>query len=401
MNTIGTRPLALLALLSAAWGCGAATPEASPEAVVATADEHADETVSGTVHLTPEQIDALGIEVRALQAGSAEGILERPVTVQLDPDRVALVGPRIEAKVERVLRDLGDVVRPGDPLAVMSSVELGEAKAQHLALKSRLQTAEASYQRERRLVEDQISSEAEMLEAQAQFRAAEADVDVIHERLRLYGLSDAAIEAIEPEAAEPLSFFRLTSPVAGVVQQRDISPGQTVGPTDTPIHVARLDRLWLMIDAFEQDVPRLAEGQPVTFTVRSLPGRTFRATTDWISYVLDPETRTLRVRAVAENPDGALRAGMFGTAAIEVGGGDGHAMLPVDAVQTLGDERVVFVPGEEAGEFRSVPVRLGPEGGGMVEVVAGLSPGDAAVVHGAFELMSAATASGRSAEHGH
>ena len=80
-----------------------------------------------------------------------------------------------EAKVERVLRDLGNAVRPGDPLVVMSSVVLGETKAQHLALKARLETARAAYERERRLFEDRISSQAEVLEAEAQFGAAGAD----------------------------------------------------------------------------------------------------------------------------------------------------------------------------------------------------------------------------------
>jgi cobalt-zinc-cadmium efflux system membrane fusion protein len=351
--------------------------------------------------LTAEQISALGIEIAVLDTVSGTNVLERPATLQMDPDRIALVGPRIEAKVERVLRDLGDAVQPGSPLAIMSSVELGESKAQHLALKARLETARASYDRERRLLGEQISSQAEVLEAEAMFRAAQADVDVIHERLRLYGLSAEAIEAIEPDADNPLSFFRLTSPVAGVVQRRDVSPGQTVGPSDTPIHVARLDRLWVMISAFEQDVPRLRTGQRVSLSVRSIPNRRFDAVTDWISYELDPETRSVRVRAIAQNPDGLLRAGMFGTAAIDTEGSAGYPTIPVDAVQTMDGRQVVFVPGTETGEFVPVAVRTGAEGGGMVELLAGLAPGDSAVVQGGFELMSAATASSRSAEHGH
>jgi cobalt-zinc-cadmium efflux system membrane fusion protein len=381
-------------------GCGDDSAAVQDATSTETSDEHATEEVSRIVSLTPQQAMELGIEIGVLDAGGVN-VLERPATVRLDPDRIALVGPRIEAKVERVLRDLGDAVRPNEPLAVMSSVALGEAKAQHLALKARLTTARAAYERERRLFGDRISSQAEVLEAEAQFRAAEADVDVIHERLRLYGLTQEQVEAIEPDATEPLSFFRLTSPVAGVVQRRDISPGQTVGPSDTPIHVARLDRLWVMIDAFEQDVPRLETGQRVTLSLRSIPDTTFEAVTDWISFELDPETRTIKARAVVQNAGGMLRAGMFGTVLIHVDGGAGYATIPVDAVQTIDGGKVVFVPGDEPGEFRAVPARIGAEGAGMVELTAGLAPGDSAVVSGAFELMSAATAGGRSAEHGH
>lgn len=385
-----------LALASAACDTRKAETEVAENAQE---EPHQSSDGMARVRLDAEQVGSLGVEVRALGAGGATAVLERPATLQLDPDRIALVGPRIEGKVERILRDLGDAVRPGDALAVMSSVELGEAKAQHLALKARLETARAAYQREQRLLDDQISSEAEVLEAEAQYRQAQADIDVVHERLRLYGLTDEAIENIEPDAAEPLSFFRLTSPIEGVIQRRDVSPGQTVGPTETPIHVARLDRLWVMIDAFEQDVPRLAVGQPVSLSLRSLPGRTFDAVIDWISFELEPETRTVRVRAVVRNPKGSLRAGMFGTAAIHVRGEASVASIPADAVQSVEGEDVVFVPGSAAGEFRAVPVTLGAEAGGNVEITDGLAPGDSAVVSGAFELMSAATAPGRSAEH--
>lgn len=394
------RPAALLPILAAMTGACGGSDTAQTETDGAAAEEaHADEET--IVRLTAEQIAELGIEVRPLEAGGAANILERPATLRLDPDRMALVGPRIEAKVERVLRDLGDAVRRGDALAVMSSLTLGEAKAQHLALKARLETARTAHERERRLYEDRITSQADVLEAEALYRAAQADVDVIHERLRLYGLSQDAIEAIVPDAEEPLSFFRLASPVSGVVQRRDLTPGQTVGPSDTPFQVARFDRLWVMINAFERDVPRLRTGQRVTLSVRSLPDATFEAVTDWISYELDPETRTVHVRAVAQNPDGALRAGMFGTAAVHVEGDAAYATVPVDALQTLDGERVVFVPADEPGAFRAVRVETGAEAAGQVELTAGLVPGDSAVVRGAFALMSAATAGGRSAEHGH
>lgn len=363
-------------------------------------EEHADDEAR-RVHLTPEQAGRLGVRVDTLESGSASSVLRRPATVTFDLDRVARVGPRIPSKVVRVLRDLGDRVGAGEPLALMSSVELGKAKAAFLTARARLETRRADHERERTLFADSVSSEADLLEAKARFEEARAERDAARAALRLYGLSSAEIDRVEAEGEEPLSHFRLASPVAGVVQRRDVAPGQSVGPGETPIHVASLDSLWIMVDAFERDVPLLAPGQPVRLTVRSLPGREFEGRTDWVSYELDPETRTLDVRAVVANADGALRAGMFGTAAIQPEGELRYAMVPVDAVQRIDGEDVVFVPGGEAGSFRSRPVRLGEEAGGRVEILSGLAPGDSAVVAGAFELMSALTASERSADHGH
>lgn len=156
-----------------------------------------------------------------------------------------------------------------------------------------------------------------------------------------------------------------------------------------------------MIEAYERNIPMLTVGQKVQLTVRALPEQDFEGRIDWISRALDPESRTLRVRAVMDNPEGLLRAGMFGTAQIRTRGDGRAALVPVDAVQTIEGRPTVFVPSEEDGAFRAVPVILGEESDGRVEVVAGIQPGDPVVVTGAFGLKSVMTAGSRSAAHGH
>ena len=116
---------------------------------------------------------------------------------------------------------------------------------------------------------------------------------------------------------------------------------------------------------------------------------------------LEKETRTMPVRALFDNPDGQLRAGMFGTARIYTNSKETAALIPVDAVQQIEGTDRVFVPGEEPGSFRPVVVTLGNERDGFVEVISGLDPGQTAVVSGAFDLKSALTAATRSADHGH
>jgi cobalt-zinc-cadmium efflux system membrane fusion protein len=410
----------ILGLLALGCGDGSARPDGGSEAGVSadTAAREAghaegqhqggkhtqggrDEGHTERVHLSDQQRGRLGVKVAEVSAGAASGSLERPARVMFNRDRVARVGPRVSAKVVRVVRDLGARVRQGEPIAVMSSVKLGKAKADFLTARARLETRREEYHREQKLHNRDISSEADLLEARAAFREARAELNAAREALRLYGLSRDEIDAVEAGTEEPLSHFRLSSPVDGVVQKRDLSPGQSVGPQETPVHVANLDSLWVMIDAFERDVPVLSEGQRVELTVRSLPDTTFRARTDWVSYRLEEDTRTLRVRAVVENDGNLLRAGMFGTARIRPEGEVQYAMVPVDAVQTVGGRDVVFVPGDEPGSFRPVEVKTGAENEGRVEILSGLRPGDRAVVAGAFELKSVLTSRTRSAAHSH
>lgn len=358
--------------------------------------EHAEE-----VRLNEQQRESLGINVETLDSGSATSTIARPASINYNLDNIAKVGPRIEAKVVRVLKDLGDRVGRGEPLVLMNSVELGKAKAEYIRLQARLKSEQARYKREQSLYDQEISSQAELLEAEATFEEAQAELNAAAEALRLYGLSNEAIQNIKTGSDQPLSRYYLSSPIGGVVQERNLSPGQTVSSSETPIHVANLSEMWVMIDAYEQDIRYIEPGQTVNVSVRSLPNETFEGTIDWISYALEEDSRTMPVRAIVDNPDRKLRAGMFGTARIQTGQERDIAMIPVGAVQTIEGESKVFVPSNEAGSFRPVTVRLGAENEGFVEILSGLQPGDKAVTAGAFDLKSALTAKTRSASHGH
>lgn len=353
------------------------------------------------VHLTEAQRKRLNLKVAQAERGSAEAIVRLPATLAFDADRVARIGPRLRAKVVKVVKDLGERVAAGEPVLIMDSVELGKAKAGYLTARARLNAEQANYNRERKLAAQDISSKAALLEAQARYHQARAELDAAVEELRLYGLSREIVEAIEAGGEIPLSRYVLTSPIAGVVQQRDVMPGQTVGPETSPIHVVDDSRLWVMIQAYERHIPALAPGQQVHLRLRALPDETFAGRVDWISRALDTDSRTLRLRATVANRQAMLRAGMFGTASIHVAEGGESALVPLGAVQTVEGKPTVFVPGNEPGAFRAVTVVLGRESGGQVEVIAGLHPGEQLVVAGAFDLKSVMTAGGRSAAHNH
>ncbi|ROO26321.1 hypothetical protein SAOR_11225 [Salinisphaera orenii MK-B5] len=405
-------------------GCGS---DAAPEAPSPTHDEPSQDSASpghvrgkdGSAHgaheghgETPDRVEldadqraALDLQIGTARAGSAEAVVTAPATLRFDADRVARVGPRLRAKVRTVEADLGDTVAAGDVLAVLDSVELGQAKAAYLTAAARYRTRAAAYERDRRLAQDQIVSESALAESRADYRQARAERRAARAELKLYGMDDAAIDAIVDDSDAPLSRLALTAPRAGRIARRDLVAGETVGPDETPIHVVDNSRMWLMIEAAEQALPRVAVGQTVRFGVRPLPGETFTGRIDWIAPELDRESRSVRIRAVVDNPNDRLKAGMFATARIETGqandSASANALVPIDALQQIGKRAGVFVPGEHAGAFVFTPVTTGAESGGAVEITQGLSPGDALVTAGAFDLKAALTAGGRSAAHSH
>lgn len=362
---------------------------------------HGEDERSRNLELTAAQQRRLSIQVEEATSGSASDAVSAPATLTYDKDRIARVGPRLDAKVVRVIADLGDRVEAGDPLVELDSVALGKAKARHLTTLARLETVRAQYERERELNEKDITSDAELQEARALLAEARAEHDAADEELRLYGLSPEEIDSVQPDADVPLSRYVLTSPIDGAVQHRDVVPGQTVGANETPVTIVDTSNMWLMIEASESDAGALRPGQPVDLTVRSLPATRFEGELDWVSSSLDRASRTLTARAAIANPDGLLRDGMFGTARIEVGEAANRTLVPLDAVQELEGEDIVFVPGDKSGHFRAVSVSVGAENDRVVEILEGLAPGDPVVVSGAFDLKSALTAATRSAAHSH
>jgi cobalt-zinc-cadmium efflux system membrane fusion protein len=365
-------------------------------------DEQGESGSSNAVHLSAEQAGNLDIEVEALQSGSAQATLDRPATVMWAMDNLARVGPRVSAKVQSVAVDLGDQVEKGQVLATMSSVQLGKAKADYLAAKARLATNQANYKRQQTLRKQDIASEAALLEAEAAYHEAKAKHDAARETLRVLGVSESEIADIEAGSDEPLSVVRLRSPVSGVIQKRDLVVGDTISGNDTPLHIVNTDRMWVMVDAYDRDIPLLTTGQELTFTARSLPDQSFTGTIDWISGQLNKETRTVQVRAVVGNPDEALKAGLYGTAHVQTNAETDQAVLaPLDAVQKIHGESVVFVPGDEANTYKPVHITLGRESEKWAEITDGIAAGQKVVTNGAFDLKAAFTAQGRSAAHSH
>ncbi|WP_052367942.1 efflux RND transporter periplasmic adaptor subunit [Algiphilus aromaticivorans] len=362
-------------------------------------ERHAQE--ERVLHLEPAQREQLSLRIAPAEAGTATDSVQAPATLAFDADRMARVGPRLEAKVLDVSRDLGESVAAGDRVANLDSVALGRAKAAYLTARAKLSAERANHQRHEKLAEQQIISQEKLLSSRATYLQAQAERDAARAELRLYGMSEDAIGRIAAGGDTPLSRYPLTAPIGGIIQQRDLVPGQTLSAQDTPIHIVNTERMWVLIEADAQDLPRLAPGQPVSLSLRALPGKRFEGTTNWVSRELDEAARTVRVRAEVANPNGALRAGMFGTARIVTDDSARYALVPVDAVQTIDGEQVIFVPGDETGVFRAVPVVTGAEGNGRIEIREGLSPGDRVVTDGAFDLKSALTASGRSAAHSH
>ncbi len=321
-------------------------------------------------------------------------VVERPVRetiscnaeVAFDGDRFARIAPRAAGVISGVLRDLGDRVEPGDVLATIESVELGTARAEYLQARALTGVREKDYAREKTLEEKHVSTEADVLAAEGRLVEARIALAGAEQKLRNLGLTDDAIAAVAA-GSDTSSHLAVIAPFAGTVVQRDAVIGEAADPLRPTFAIADTSIMWAWLDLYEADVARVQPGQPVELRVEGLGGESFAGTVNWVSAHVDPRTRTIKVRTTVDNPQGRLRANMFGSAGIMVHEHERAIVIPKSAVQWDGCCNIVFVRRTDT-VFQPFKVTLGSEMDGSFVVEKGLAAGETIVTEGSFLLKT-------------
>jgi membrane fusion protein, heavy metal efflux system len=303
-------------------------------------------------------------------------------------------------RVTRLFAKAGDRVSKGDPLLALEASEFVQGQNDLIAAASALNTARSQVklatineERQHQLHEAKAGALKDWQQAQADLesvkntlRSAEIALNSVRNRLRILGKSDAEISALEtaqkmsPEAV-------ITAPITGTVTQRQVGLGQYInsasaGASSPVFSIGNLSTVWLVANVRETDAPLMRVGQPVEVRVLAYPGRVFKAKLTYVASSVDPNTHRLQVRAEVESPDSDLKPEMFASFSIITGGDSAAPGAPQDAVVYEGDTARVWV----AHDDRSLglrPIRTGRVSSeGMVEVLAGLEPGEKVVVAG-------------------
>jgi cobalt-zinc-cadmium efflux system membrane fusion protein len=338
--------------------------------------------------LTPEQVRSAGIATAAVEERLESMPIQATATIEPTGNGQARIGPRVAGRIVALRAQPGDRVREGQVLALIDAPELGRARADYLSAAAAAKVAREGADREKALFEKKISAEREWREAEAQAVRARAEKEAAENRLHALGITDEELPAMRVEGHLG-STLAAVSPIAGVVAERTGTLGQMVDPQATLFVVLDLRRVWLQVDVYEQDLAQVRRGQKAVVRVKAAPGREFSGTVDNVGAVVDPKSRTVRVRVVLENPEDVLKPGMFATVTIEGTSGEKRRGLyvPSASIQRLGADRVVFLArGENAFEPRRV--EIGREGAERTEIARGLVEGDRVVTRGAFALKS-------------
>lgn len=380
----------------------AANPSASDLAAVEKAlCEHGIRTIEcdscrfelGVVRLRPAVANAL-IETAVAQNTECAEALRLTGQVQLDLARVVDVVPTGAGQVRTVEKLLGQRVEKGDVLTVIYSADLGQAKAQFLEIHARLGLATATLEREKELFEKKITSKADYLSALNELKAAQAYYEAAEQKMRLFGLAGAQIEAIKTEKnGAHFAELVLYAPQSGTIIAQNVSAGALVDATKSLYTIADLSNVWVWCDLYEKDLSalqeRLSSGQKTAakVTTRAFEEELFDGIVDLIGPQIDEHTRTIKVRVQVRNEEHKLKPGMFAKAEIAIPLKGSATTVPSTAILADGGKTFVFQHWKDDFWIRR-DVRVGRQLGHFVEIVQGIQKGAEVVAHGAFMLKS-------------
>ena len=288
----------------------------------------------------------------------------------------------VAGRVRDVKVNVGERVTGGQTLATISSPDFGQAQADARAADGQLKLAERTLARQRDLFAHGAAARKDVDAAEADYARALAEQQRTQAHLRLFGARDSTVDQLLP----------LRSPVAGMIAERAVSPGQEVRPDQILASEAQVLRplfvvtdptqLWVWLDVAEVDLAQLQPGESISLRARAYPDRRFDGVIDLVGASLDPATRTVRVRGSVANPEGLLKSEMYIAADVTDGEGAPPGVeLPSKALFLEGEQRFVFVE-EAPGRFRRQPVTVGPERGGRSAVLEGVKPGQRVVTEG-------------------
>ena len=351
-------------------------------------EDHDEE--SGTVKLTKEQVATVKIaSVPAAQRAVSSEIIATAEIVPPD-DGVARLGAKAAGRLTSLSVSVGDAVKKGQVIAYVDSPELGRAKADYLAASAIAKVTRETAEREKGLFEKKISSENDYRVAEAEATKARAERAAAEARLHTLGLSDGQVGGLSADQ-HTSSAIAVASPIDGVLVERPVSLGQMIEPSATIGVIMDLRSVWILVDVYDRDLAQIALDQKVSARVTAWKDREFVGKIASIGAVVDRRTRTVKVRVVVPNPDGALKPGMFASVALAGSTGEPRQGLfvPAAAVQRDGDEAIVFVPTSDT-EFQLRKVELGVTTNEWVEIKRGIVAGEKVVTTGAFQLKSEA-----------
>jgi len=382
-----TRHTIAFCLMLATAGC-----DRRPQAASVNSTAPAVPTDSGEIRLPPDspQLKRLRVaEVRTEQVPLEEVVV--PGKIEANPTRISRIALPVAGRVKQVMVTIGDAVSQGQPVIALDSPEIGAALSAYRQAQARVTQAkavqvkaEADLNRIKDLFDNRavaqkevISAETTLAQAKSDVVQAEAALEETQKKLQIFGL----------QSGQAIQDIKVRAPVSGKVLEIGVAAGEYRNDTSAPVMtIADLSTVFMSADVPEDRIRLIRAGEQVEINLSAYPGEIFRGQVKRISDTVDPQTRTIKVRAELQNPTGRLRPEMFGEIRHKQGLRD-MPVVPAGAI-VQGDQRNIVYRENSPGVFEPVEVTFGRRDDDRVPILSGIKPGDRIVIDGAMLLRN-------------
>jgi len=365
------------------------------------------QTTSNSPAQKPEQVSQnQAIETETVALSPIAAIIPATGKILVPEDRMANIGPVHDGRILRLYAGQGSNVKKGQKLADLESADIDDAEADYLKAladydnarktsAAELKLAQSTYDRTKMLYEKTITAQKNLQAAEHDLEVAKASgessvagakatLTSARRHLLILGLKDSDIDALANKSSLA-AVFSLNSPIAGTVIERNATIGATVSSDSNLFKIIDISRVWIDANVFEKDLERVRGGQEVKVSVPAFPGASFSGRVILVNSVVDPDTRTVKVRTEVPNADGRLKPEMFANVQIITDLHKTSTSIPQSAVLNDGDKTVVFIA--EGSGYKKQQVSVGLQNNDRVEIVSGLNAGDKVVVKGNYLLL--------------
>lgn len=379
------------------------------------------------IHVNSLGKSSIGIQVQTVERKMLPIEIKVPGSIEPIPTHQYDQHSPVSGLVSRVDVNLGQLVTQGQPLLVVESPEMNQLAAtllqDRLEIESNLATQKAALdeevrraqeqfnladynkQRVQKLYDERISSQKDLQQAQTDYaladsrlktstenriivlRTLKAKVEIVlnplRQRLRMLGVKEADIKNMVLKQTTETNVPVLAAR-SGFITTINASPGKSIDPSISLFTISDQSKVWATAQIYEDDISRMKLGQHVEVKVQALHGEIVEGILTYIGTEVDPQTRTLAVRAELPNSDFRLKPDMYAELFIHTATATPVIAIPKEATVQQRGRDVVFIEQKDAYQPRTV--KLGRAVGDSVEVISGLQIGDRVVTRGAFQL---------------
>ena len=328
---------------------------------------------------TPPPAARTIVETVAVHSQKVVDQINIPARVVANPTKVVQVFPPLSGRIVRFSVLSGQVVRAGQEIAVLQSGDVAQARSDFEKAKIQVTLADQALARGTLLLQHQVLAKADYQQLVATDQAAHSELERTRQLIHELGFSE--------NNNSDEAFIR--APIGGVVLETGAAAGEWQRSLDnaTPLAtIANLDHIWIVGDAYQNDLASIRVGRPVVVTFPAYPGMSLPGKVDSLSQSLDPTTMAMKVRVVLANPQMKLKPQMFANIAVDRSTTEGF-LVPTSAIIHENNFDSVFVQ-TSPGNYERRPVKAGEMQQQNVVILSGLHDGDQVVTLGAALLRA-------------